>query len=281
MVILEYDSRMLPFPQEILDFYTQAGNEDARLRQGLGLLELPRVRELIRRFIPPPPAVICDVGGGTGVHAFWLAGLGYTAHLVDIVPRHIELARQAADAPGAPQLASMQVGNARQLQYPDRSADAVLLFGPLYHLTGRQERLEAIAEARRVLRPGGVLLAYALSRYASTIYGLRNGLVWDPAYLGMIFQELSTGQHRQPPNWKVLTTAFFHHPEELKAELEEAGMLCEGIYGIQGPGWLVPDFEQSLQDEARLGILVEIARRMEAEPVLSPHMLAVARRIEA
>ncbi|MEW5870115.1 MAG: class I SAM-dependent methyltransferase [Chloroflexota bacterium] len=271
---------MLPFPQEILDFYAQAIDEGARLKQGLGLLELPRVRALIERFIPPPSAVICDVGGGTGVHAFWLAGLGYAVHLLDIVPRHIELARQAAAAPGAPQLASMQVGDARRLPYPDCSADAVLLFGPLYHLTERQERLAAIAEARRVLRPGGVLLAYALSRYASTIYGLRNGLVWDSAYLEMIFQELSTGQHRQPPDWKVLTTAFFHHPLELRAELEDAGMQCEGVYGIQGPGWLVPEFEQSMQDEERLGILLEIAKRVEMEPVLSPHMLAVARRRE-
>ena len=274
------DGNRLPFPQEILDFYAQAIDEDARLKQGLGLLELPRVRALIERFIPPPPAVICDVGGGTGVHAFWLAGLGYAVHLLDIVPRHIELARQAAAAPGAPQLASMQVGDARQLHYPDQCADAVLLFGPLYHLIERQERLAAIAEAWRVLRPGGVLLAYALSRYASTIYGLRNGFVWDSAYLGMITQELSNGQHRQPPDWKVLTTAFFHHPEELKAELEEAGMIHEGTYGIQGPGWLVPEFEQSMQDEERLGILLEIANRVEMEPVLSPHMLAVARREE-
>ena len=103
------------------------------------------------------------------------------------------------------------------LDFEDESSDAVLLFGPLYHLTDRAERLKALAEARRVLRPGGVLMAYAISRYASTMYGLFHGLVWEADYLQMIEMELASGQHRKPEKRNVFTTAFFHHPDELKA----------------------------------------------------------------
>jgi ubiquinone/menaquinone biosynthesis C-methylase UbiE len=267
-----------PFPQEILDWYTNTFKESNRLTGSLGMLEQARMHELILRYLPPPPAVVYDLGGGTGVHSFWLAGLGYAAHLVDIVPLHIEQARLVAEDPSMPRLASLSVCDARKLEFADESADAVLLFGPLYHLTERGDRLKALAEARRVLRPGGVLLAYAISRYASTIYGLFNGLVWDADYLEMIDRELDCGQHRKPENRNVFTTAFFHHPDELKAELVEAGMLVDEIFGIQGPGWIVPDFEENLKSAERLGILVEIARRMEKDPVLSPHMLAAARR---
>ena len=267
-----------PFPQEILDWYTNTYKESNRLTGGLGLIEQVRIRELILRHLCPPPAVVYDLGGGTGAHSFWLAGLGYMAHLVDIVPLHIEQARLAAEEPQAPQLASLRVGDARKLEFEDESADAVLLFGPLYHLTERDDRLQTLAEARRVLRPGGVLFAYAISRYASTIYGLLHGLVWDADYLKMINLELASGQHRKPENLNVFITAFFHHPDELRAELDEGGMLLDEIVGIQGPGWIVPDFEANLKSAERLDILVEIARRMEKDPVVSPHMLAVARR---
>jgi len=265
-------------PREILDWYTHSYREADRLTKGLGLLERVRIQELIVRHIPAPPAVICDVGGGTGVHAFWLAGLGYTVHLLDAVPIHIDHAQRVAERPDSPRLASIKVGDARHLAYPDESADVVLLFGPLYHLTAREDRLAAIAEARRVLRPGGTLLAYALSRYASTIVGLLHGWVWDTDYQEMITEELTTGQHRKPENWNVLTTAFFHHPDELKAELNDAGMVHEKTVGIQGPGWMVPEFEENLEDPERRAIILKIARLVETEPVLSPHILAIARR---
>ncbi len=180
--------------------------------------------------------------------------------------------------PRSSRLASLRVGDARNLEYADETADAVLLFGPLYHLTERADRMRALAEARRVLRPDGVLFADAISRYASTIYGLRQGFMWDEDYLQMITEELTTGQHRKPENWNVLTTAFFHHPNELRAELEEAGMVHEETVGIQGPGWIVPEFEESLKQEKRRAVILKIARLLEKEPVLSPHMVAIARR---
>ena len=79
------------------------------------------------------------------------------AEHLDVVPRHVEQARQASQAqPNAP-LASVDVGDARQLDRPDASVDAVLLFGPLYHLTAQRERVAALRETRRILRPEGMV----------------------------------------------------------------------------------------------------------------------------
>src|SRR5436190_432260 len=92
-------------------------------------------QELLERYLPPAPAVILDVGGGPGVYAYWLARRGYTVHLIDAVPLHVEEARLASSQQPDQPLASSAVGDARQLDWLDESVDAVLLLGPLYHLT--------------------------------------------------------------------------------------------------------------------------------------------------
>ena len=263
--------------KEIAEFY-EAGKEAGRLFQGLGRIEFARMQELMRRYLPPLPAVVADVGGGPGTYACWLATQGYQVHLRDPVPLHVRQARQASEKQPSHPVASAEVGDARQLAMPEASFDAVLLHGPMYHLTEKSDRLLALAEARRVLRPDGVLLAVAITSYASTVVGVVNGWVWDPAYLGMIREEISTGQHRCPANWKLFTTSFFHHPDLLKAEIEEAGFRHEATLGIQGPGGMAPELEAAWKDEARRQAILQVARLMEHEPVHSPHMVAVARK---
>jgi SAM-dependent methyltransferase len=136
-----------------------SGYEADRLQRGAGQLDRERSRELLGRFLPPAPAAVLDLGGGPGGHACWLAAQGYQVHLIDITPLHVELARQAsARQPEAP-LASAEVGDARTLAWGSGTADAVVLMGPLYHLTDRADRVQALREAHRVLRPGEVLLA--------------------------------------------------------------------------------------------------------------------------
>jgi SAM-dependent methyltransferase len=263
---------------QIIDHYNRY-DEAERLKHDIGPLELVRTQELIMRYLPPTPAVVMDVGGASGVYSFWLAGLGYSVHLVDLVPRHIERAGQLAQKAGSPRLASMRIGDARRLAFADKLADAVLLHGPLYHLSGREDRLQAIAEAKRVLRPGGILLAFAITRYAGLIYGLVRGYVFDPVYRQMIRTEVQTGRRENPPDWLVtFPNAFFHHPDELKAELEEGGLVHERTLGILGPAWMVPDLEASWQDEAQREVILEIARLTEREPVLGPRLMAVARK---
>jgi ubiquinone/menaquinone biosynthesis C-methylase UbiE len=263
--------------KEIAEFY-DAGKEAGRLFQGLGRIEFARMQELMQRYLRPSPAVIADVGGGPGTYACWLATKGYEVHLSDPVALHVQQAREASAKQPSYPIASAEVGDARQLALPDASADAVLLHGPMYHLREKPDRLLALAEARRVLRPDGVLLAVAINSYASTIVGVVNGWVWDAAYMGMIREEILTGQHRCPDNWKLFTTSFFHHPDLLKSEIEEAEFRHESTLGIQGPGWMAPELEAAWQDDARREAILQVARLMEHEPVHSPHMVAVARK---
>src|SRR5438034_6131303 len=127
-----------PQPEEIINHYA-SGYEADRLNSQSGQLECERTHELLKRFLPPVPATILDVGGGPGAHACWLAKQGYEVHLIDITPLHVEMAIAAsARQPEAP-LASVTVGDARSLLRNERTVDAVLLLGPLYHLTARAD----------------------------------------------------------------------------------------------------------------------------------------------
>jgi SAM-dependent methyltransferase len=246
----------------------ETGVEFGRLVDDAGepRLELVRTLELLERFLGPPPADVLDVGGGPGVYAAALSDRGYHVRLVDALKVHVEHAQRDGRFEAA-------VGDARALDAADASYDAVLLMGPLYHLTERSDRMDALAEARRVLRPGGVLFAVAVSRYASLFDGLRFGRLDEPGFTEVVERDLSDGQHRNEHNvdgW--FTTSFFHHPDELEAEVREAGLDLDCVVGIEGPaGWF------SAAPEVRLWA----ARVTDGDPAVlavSPHLLAVARR---
>jgi SAM-dependent methyltransferase len=225
---------------------------------------------------------VLDVGGAGGAYSLWLADAGYTVHLVDPVPRLVaEAESRSAARPRPRRLASCRVGDARALDVPDESADIVLLLGPLYHLTEAADRARALSEARRVLKPGGRLFAAAISRWASPLDGLSRDLFQDPRFAAIVERDLREGQHRNPTErLDYFTTAYFHRPDDLRAEVSDAGLMVEGLYGIEGPGWILSDLTARLADPRRRADLLQVARQLEAEPSLlgaSAHLLAVAR----
>jgi SAM-dependent methyltransferase len=265
-------------PSEIVRHY-QTIKEGRRITEGLGQLELLRTREVLSRYLPAQPGSILDVGGATGVHATWLASLGHRVHVVDLMPHHVDAAA-GIDAP--PGRVTAEVGDARDLPVADETFDAALLLGPLYHLTERVDRLLAWAEAQRVVRSGGYIFAAAISRFASLFDGLSRGFLFDSAFRKIAERDLREGQHRNPndvPHW--FTTAYFHHPDDLRREAETAGVEVVAVVGVEGlAGWLPQLDEQWATPEGRETILFS-ARRVESEPSLlglSAHLIAVTRR---
>src|SRR5262245_57893222 len=265
------------FPQEIARYYQQVA-EEGRLAAGPSQLEFARTKEVVLRYLPPPPATILDVGGAAGVYALWLADKGYQVHLIDAVPRLVEEARRRSEA-SPNRICTCQVGDARELAFNDGVADGVLLLGPLYHLTDTAERLRALREVYRVLRPSGVMFAAAISRCASALDGLARDLFADPSFAAIVQQDLEQGQHRnETDKWDYFTTAYFHRPEELQAEVTSVGFHCQAVLGLEGPGWILSDFDERWADPRKREDLLRVARALESEESivgLSAHLLAV------
>jgi len=270
-----------PKPDAIAAHYS-SGYEADRLHQGAGQLDRERSRELLGRFLPPAPAAILDIGGGPGGHACWLAARGYMVHLIDITPLHVEMARHASTRQPDSPLTSAELGDARALSWDAETVDAVVLFGPLYHLTDRADRVQALREARRVLRPGGILLAVAISRFASALDGLCRGYLRDPQFAEIVHRDLTDGQHRNPSGRpEYFMDTFFHHPNELRTEVVEAGFSAATVYGVEGPGWLLPDFDTWWDNRDHRDRLLQLAHVLEAEPSIlgvSAHLMVVASR---
>jgi SAM-dependent methyltransferase len=266
------------FPEEIVEHYDREIDEGQRITRGLGQLELLRTREIVRRHLPPAPSRVLDVGGGTGVHAAWLASDGYDVHLIDRVPRHVDQARRLALGRGR---VTAAVGDARDLPAARANFDAVLLFGPLYHLTERADRGRALREAARVVRPGGVVFVAAVSRFASLFDGLAREFLFDPEFRPIVERDLREGQHRNPhhrPHW--FTTAFFHHPGELRAEVADAGLEALELVGVEGLAGFLPRLDRRWENARDRELILWSARVVEAEPSLlglSAHLLVVAR----
>jgi ubiquinone/menaquinone biosynthesis C-methylase UbiE len=259
---------MRALPGEVLAYYA-AGLEAGRLSVGHGPLEAERTRELLLRHLPPAPGILLDVGGGPGAYACWLAGRRYTVHLVDSAPLHVEQARLAsAHQPDHP-LASARLGDARGLEMPEASVDAVLLMGPLYHLTDRSDRVRALREAWRVLRQGGLVFAVGISRFASLITALAEGVLGDPTAAAIVADDLRTGQHRNPTSrHEWFTTAYFHRPQDLAVEVQEPGFKIVETLGVEGPGWALADVAARWADPAAREHLLAAARAVEGEPTL-------------
>ncbi len=157
--------------------------------------------------------------------------------------------------------------------------------GPLYHLTERADRILAWSEAARVVRPGGVVAAAAISRFASLIDGLSGMHLVQPAFQAIVDTDIRTGQHRNPERrHRWFTTSYFHHPDELADEMSEVGLMAELVAAVEGPGQLMRDSVGAwLDDPVLRGILLESIARVETEPTMlgsTAHLFAAGRRGE-
>ena len=266
-------------PREVVEYYDQFA-EESRLASGPSRLEFERTKELISRVLPKSPACVVDVGGGAGPYSAWLAEQGHDVHLVDASARLVGEARKRNATLDTP-IASLSVADARSLPQPDAFADMVLVMGPLYHLPEVADRRAALKEARRVLKASGQLVVAAISRYASALDGLARNLTTDPAFVQIRDVDLRDGQHRNHTNRPdYFTTAYFHRPEDLIVELEAAGLADVRVFGVEGPGWLIADFESRWADPAQRADIMAVARALESETAIrgvSAHLLGVAR----
>lgn len=261
----------------IRDHYSDRYDEDERIRSGIAELELIRTRDILRRHLPVRASVL-DVGGAGGVHSEWLLEDGHDVTLVDPVPRHID---EASARLGGHERFRAMLGDGRALPVEDDAVDVVLVFGPLYHLIERSDRMRAWSEARRVCRRGGLIFGAAISRFASLFSGMAGGMIFDDQFRQVVEQDLRDGRHENPrPDRDWFTTAYFHHPDELREEASEAGVEVDAVLGVEGIAAWIPRLERSWSDPVQRNIIVEAAAWIEAEATLSglgPHLLVVCR----
>lgn len=128
-------------------------------------MEFETTMHHLHRFLQPGHTVL-DIGAGTGRYTSALMAEGYRVKAVELVKRNIDVFLKREPT------ADVVKGDARQMPFlPNDMADVTLLLGPLYHLIGDEEKLKALNEAKRVTKPGGVILvAYLMNEYSMLSY---------------------------------------------------------------------------------------------------------------
>jgi ubiquinone/menaquinone biosynthesis C-methylase UbiE len=210
-----------------------AHNEWARLDRDR--VEFAVTLRAFDEYLPPAPARLLDIGGGPGRYAIELTRRGYDVTLADISEVELSLATEKAAAAGV-KLSAVTKADARDLrQFEDGAFDAVLLMGPLYHLIEETDRRRAIAEAVRVARAGGMVMATNITRYAAIRFWAKRDPMQVVDHRAVYEQQVATGK---TPNAVGFTDMYLMRPGELAALFEGKSVAhivtiaCEGVVSM-------------------------------------------------
>jgi ubiquinone/menaquinone biosynthesis C-methylase UbiE len=191
----------------------------------------------LREHLPRPPARLIDIGGGPGRYAIALAQQGYAVTLVDLSQSCLDFAQARAREAGVAFADVVRADAVDLTRVAAESYDAALLMGPLYHLIEAADRRKAANEAARVLRPGGLIFAAIITRYAPIRWAAKNA----PTYISERREEFErimiTGMNPVRPGGGF-TEAYFAHPSELVPLMQVGGfetidlIACEGVVSM-------------------------------------------------
>jgi SAM-dependent methyltransferase len=267
-----------PDDQAMREYYDLGKESDRLAESARGRLEFERTQEILLRALPPAPATIADIGGGPGRYALWLAGLGYRVVHRDIMPLHV---RQLTELAGPNSGIESRVGDARSLDLAEGSVDAVLLLGPLYHLEREADRLRTLREAGRVVRPGGAVVAAAISRWAPRLDAVLRERLYEPypQVEDMVSVVERTGVLE--PLFAGSFCGMTHRPEQLRDEVQAAGLAVTDLVCVEGAAFLLNDLDDRMAEARAWRIVLDAARALERVPEVmgvGPHLLVTARR---
>ena len=211
----------------LVDYYNKF-NEEKRLDSRHGQVEYQVSMKYIHEYIPknkPKEEVkILDIGAGTGKYSVALAEEGYDVTAVELVKYNLGILKSKGS-----NVKAMQ-GNALNLKkLADNSFEVTLLFGPMYHLFGSEDKKKALMEAKRVTKPGGVILvAYCMNEYSVLTYGFKENHIKESMAAGKLsedFQVLSQTEDLYR----------YMRLEDINALNEELGLTRMKIISPDGP----------------------------------------------
>ena len=153
--------------------------------------------------------------------------------------------------------------------------------GALYHLQEREDRLQCLKEANRILKKTGIAVFAYIPRYASMLDGFLRGFINDPVFLEIMNTDIFTGRHNNPENKEnYFTNAYFHSTEDIYNELIFSGYSDIRLYAVEGFGGLL-NSKEYLEDNEKQKTLLHYLRLTEQNTEMmgiSAHLLAVCKK---
>ena len=169
---------------DYLQIYYESHDEDARLLSRAGQLEFLTTMRYIEKYLKPGMRIL-EIGAATGRYSHTLARMGYQVDALELIDHNIEIFQKNTQ-PG--ENITIRQGNAIDLSaFPADTYDITLLLGPMYHLFTENDKLQALSEAIRVTKKGGVIFAaYCMSDPSILAHGFVRGHVHELLEKGML-----------------------------------------------------------------------------------------------
>ncbi|MBQ9318859.1 MAG: class I SAM-dependent methyltransferase [Bacilli bacterium] len=149
--------------------YYNKFNEDKRLKTKHGQVEFIVTMKYIHSFLKKGMNII-EIGAGTGQYSVNLANEGYNVTAVELVKHNLRVIEKKNKN------IKTILGNAINLKMiSDNTYDLTLLLGPMYHLISKEEKIQALNEAKRITKKDGIIMvAYCMNDYSVIIHGFRD-----------------------------------------------------------------------------------------------------------
>ena len=215
-----------------LEAYYNKFNEEKRLDSRHGRVEFVTSMHYIHQCLEEVAAgrekeeiSILDIGAGTGRYSVPLALEGYDVSAVELVKKAYQ-------------------GNALKLKrFEDDMFDVTLLFGPMYHLHGPDEKLQALMEAKRVTKPGGrILVAYIMNEYSVITYAIKERHILEGIKEGMLDEQFHCTEKANP-------LYSFVRLEDMERLNEQAGLIRQKVIAADGAANYIRPFLNALTEE--------------------------------
>ena len=267
--------------KNINDYYENIIDESNRLDTHYSLVEFERTKEIISRYLPGNATLnILDLGAASGKYSFWLKSLDHNVTMVEPVGKHIEIAKNI-NSKLENKITIIQ-GNALDISFKKNAFDMVLNFGPIYHLTNKEDRLLLHKKIHRMLKASGLYFTSFISRFATLLDGYRKDIMDDEEYVNIVKQDLQNGQHRgSKDRQRYFTDAYFYLPEEMNEELKSLGFANVELFSIESFSWILDSLNNILKNNDQKHLLYDFIKSIEKEKSIlgvSPHILSKCNR---
>ena len=169
---------------EALTAYYSGYDEEGRLASRHGSVEFLTTMRYIERYLQPGMRIL-EIGAATGRYSHTLARMGYAVDAVELVQHNIDIFQKNTQ-PG--ENVTIRQGNAKDLHFLEEDTyDITLLLGPMYHLFTVEEQLQALSEALRVTKKGGILMAAYCGNDATMVqYCFGRGMLKEKRYQDLV-----------------------------------------------------------------------------------------------
>lgn len=244
--------------KKVKKYYNEFDEKNRLIKDYSGRFEYEMTMKILTKYLPSK-AKILDLGGAAGAYTIPLAKKGYEMYLADLSEKLIDQAKEQIEKENIEKVKSCDIVNAIDLSiYENEQFDAVLLFGPLYHLLTIEERQKSIKEINRVLRKGGLVFASFIPYLAGSI-AIIDRYIRHPEQVDInsLVKVFNTGEFNNTSN-NGFQEGSYIKSEEIVKLFKNNNFEKEEILSIRGFGYEKEEKLYNIKDKEMFKTIIEL-----------------------